>query len=109
VQRTAARLHRMGTQWAASGSAGLCGYYPQILMDKNNYKYSMSYPAPQGIGDGVASGDSSATGTVSSNKCCQPFGRTTQLWGAGKEIPYVGEDFGYLIYRKRDCCQSGKF
>jgi conjugal transfer pilus assembly protein TraU len=53
VQRTAARLHRMGTQWVASGSQGLCGYYPQILMDKNNYKYSMSYPAPQGKGDGA--------------------------------------------------------
>jgi len=129
VQRTAARLHRMGTQWAASGSQGLCGYYPQILMDKNNYKYSMSYPAPQGKGDGAnnapntamasgmtqgwqgtsATGLPSATESLGLDKCCQPFGRTTILWGAGKEIPYVGEDFGYIIYRKRDCCQSGSF
>lgn len=129
VQRTAARLHRMGTQWAASGSQGLCGYYPQILMDKNNYKYSMTFPAPQGKGDGAnhppdtamanemtkgwqgmpATGLPSITESLGLNKCCQPLGRTTQLWGAGKEIPYKGEDFGYIIYRKRDCCQSGSF
>jgi conjugal transfer pilus assembly protein TraU len=26
------------------------------------------------------------------------------LWGSGKEFPYQGEDFGYLVWRKRSCC-----
>ncbi|WP_422822808.1 TraU family protein [Vibrio fluvialis] len=26
------------------------------------------------------------------------------MWGAGREFPYKGEDFTYLIWRKRTCC-----
>ncbi|XEO10470.1 TraU family protein [Orientia tsutsugamushi] len=26
------------------------------------------------------------------------------MWQAGREFPVNGEDFGYLIWRKRDCC-----
>ena len=37
-------------------------------------------------------------------RCCQPFGRTTIVWGAGKEIPVRGEDFAFLLFRKRNCC-----
>jgi conjugal transfer pilus assembly protein TraU len=92
VQRLAAKLHRAGTQWAAYGDAGRCGYYPQIVMDKRQYKYSMIYPVPQ-------------TKKIS-GRCCQPFGRTTILWGAGREYPVQGEDFGYIVFRKRDCCQG---
>jgi conjugal transfer pilus assembly protein TraU len=39
-------------------------------------------------------------------KCCQPLGRSTILWGAGKEFPFEGEDFSYQIFRKRNCCQG---
>lgn len=38
-------------------------------------------------------------------RCCQPYGRTTIIWGSLREIPETGEDFGYAIFRKRDCCQ----
>jgi conjugal transfer pilus assembly protein TraU len=92
VQRVSARLHRMLTNWSAYGSDGLCGYYPQILMDKTQYKYSMLYPVPQ-------------TRKIA-GRCCQPFGRSTILWGAGREIPQIGEDFSYLIFRKRNCCEG---
>ena len=37
-------------------------------------------------------------------QCCQPFGRSTMIWGAGKEFPVSGEDFSYQIFRKRNCC-----
>ena len=37
-------------------------------------------------------------------RCCQPFGRTTIDWGAGKEYPVRGEDFAFLLFRKRNCC-----
>lgn len=39
-------------------------------------------------------------------KCCQPLGRSTTLWGAGREFPFEGEDFAYQVFRKRNCCQG---
>lgn len=96
AERFIAKMHREGLMWAAQGDAGLCGYYPQFLMDKTGYKYQMHFPVPQ---DKIF------------GKCCQPLGRTTILWGANKEIPNTpvsegGEDFAYLIFRKRTCCQG---
>jgi len=92
MYRLIAKMHREGLMWAASGSDGLCGYYPQILMNRTGYKYNMLYPIPQ-------------TAKIA-GKCCQPLGRTTTLWGAGREFPYAGEDFAYQIFRKRNCCQG---
>ena len=92
VYRIIAKMHREGLMWAASGEDGLCGYYPQPVMDKTGYKYHMLYPVPQ-------------TSKIA-GKCCQPLGRSTILWGAGKEFPYEGEDFSYQIFRKRNCCQG---
>ena len=92
MQRLTAKMHRQGLIWSASGSDGMCGYYPRLQMDKSDYKYHMLYPVPQ---------------TQKMNgRCCQPYGRTTTLWGAGKEFPYKGEDFSYMIFRKRNCCQG---
>lgn len=92
VERMTAKMHREGLIWGAWGDAGLCGYYPLPLLDKSYYKYQMTYPVAQ-------------TEKIN-GKCCQPFGRSTIVWGAGKEFPYVGEDFSYLVYRKRNCCSS---
>lgn len=90
MQRMTNKLHRQGLMWAASGDGGLCGFYPQIIMDKTNYKSQMVYPIPNT--------------TKIAGRCCQPYGRSTVLTGAGKEIPYIGEDFSYQIFRKRSCC-----
>lgn len=90
MQRFTNKAHRQGLIWAASGSDGQCGLYPQVLMDKTNYKAQMLYPIPN-------------TKKVD-GKCCHPYGRTTTIWGSGKEYPYKGEDFTYQIFRKRNCC-----
>lgn len=92
TQRMTNKMHREGLIWAASGSDGLCGYYVQPIMDKSNYKMQMIYPVR-------------ATEKIN-GKCCQTFGRSTTIWGAGKEFPYRGEDFAYQLFRKRDCCQG---
>jgi conjugal transfer pilus assembly protein TraU len=47
MTRLIAKMHREGLMWAASGEDGLCGYYPQPIMDKTGYKYQMLYPIPQ--------------------------------------------------------------
>lgn len=95
AQRMTAKLHREMLMWGSSGEDAMCGYYPQPLMDKTQYKYQMLYPIPQT--------------TKIAGRCCQPFGRTTAVWGAGKSYPYKGEDFAYLIFRKRNCCMGVGF
>lgn len=83
--RMIAKLHREGLLWGYAGEAGLCGKYPMPIMKKSQYKVQMTFPIP-------------------STDRCDPLGRSEILWGAGKEFPYGGEDFGYLIWRKRRCC-----
>jgi conjugal transfer pilus assembly protein TraU len=92
AQRMTNKLHRELLMWAGSGESGLCGFYPQVLMDKQNYKLQMVYPIPNT--------------TKIAGRCCQPYGRTTAVWGAGKEFPVKGEDFVYQIFRKRNCCAT---
>lgn len=90
VQRMTAKLHREFLMWGTSGDDGLCGPYLEPVMDKTHYKYQMLYPIPQ-------------TEKIN-GRCCQPFGRTTAIWGAGKSYPYAGEDFAYMVFRKKNCC-----
>lgn len=131
VHRLTAKMHRMLTQYSTAGQAGMCGQGQlQITMDKREYKYTMLYPNPQSNGDitpkyngstynldpnaGNAGSTSNSTNSAqgsqaqqsSYGRCCQPFGRTTILWGAGREFPAPGgDDFAYGLFRKRDCCQ----
>ncbi len=85
TQRMIAKLHREFLLWGYMGEAGLCGKYPMPIIRKSQYKTQMTYPIP-----------------VTND--CQPLGRSEVLWGKGKEFPYQGEDFGYLIFRKKSCC-----
>jgi len=85
TQRMIAKLHRELFLWGYAGEAALCGRYPMPIILKSQYKTQMVYPIP------VTNG-------------CQPLGRSEIFWGAGKEFSYKGEDFGYLIWRKRNCC-----
>ena len=48
------------------------GLYPQPILDKTHYKMQMVYPVPNTRKD--------------LGQCCQPFGRTTMIWGAGKGV-----------------------
>lgn len=85
TERLMAKLHRQSLLWGYMGSEGLCGKYPMPIIKKSQYKIQMIYPIP-------------------STDQCHPLGRSESLWGSGKEFPYQGEDFGYLIWRKRNCC-----
>ena len=37
---------------------------------------------------------------------CQSLGASSAVWGAGKEFPVAGEDAAYLLFRKRNCCET---
>lgn len=88
TQRMTAKLHRELLLWGTSGEAALCQKYPMPVIKKTQYKTQMTYPRP----------------TTKGPMACNPLGRTEVLWGTGREFPYKGEDFGYLIWRKRQCC-----
>lgn len=90
THRITAKMHREMIARAYHGAQGLCGSYTEILMDKTAYKTQLLYPVAQ-------------TQKIN-GKCCQPFGRTTALWGAGREFPATGEDFTFMTFRKRNCC-----
>lgn len=80
-----AKLHREGLLWGTYGIQGLCGKYPMPIIKKDMYRLQMTYPIP-----------------TTSN--CYPLGHTSLHWESGKEFPYKGSDFGYLVWRNRECC-----
>lgn len=88
VHKMIFKLHRQGQAHDTStkNENTMCnGWSPQSLLRKNQYKQQMLFPVPQNIkGYGL--------------------GAPSMLWGAGKEFPYKGEDFSYLVWRKRTCC-----
>jgi conjugal transfer pilus assembly protein TraU len=86
TERMIAKLHREFLLWGYMGQEGLCGKYPMPIIYKSQYKTQMVYPI------------------ASTQAGCHPLGRSDVVWGSGKEFPYQGEDFGYLIWRKRNCC-----
>jgi len=106
AHRVGAKLHRMLTQTTTAGKDAMCGTAGkfEVNMDKRQYKYSMIFPSSQSSVDDENYGTDGAQASQK-GRCCQPFGRTTAIWGAGREIPKSGEDFAYAIFRKRDCCQ----
>jgi conjugal transfer pilus assembly protein TraU len=90
AQRLTTKMHRELIAWGWHGTPGLCGPYFEPVMDKTAYKTQLTYPIPNTEKDG--------------GRCCQPFGRSTVIWGAGKEYPVRGEDFAFMLFRKRNCC-----
>lgn len=91
TERMAYKMHREGLLWDSVGenSPTLCYQYPSPIMPKSRYRYQMINPVP----------------TASSGELgCHAFGHTTSLWEGLHEYPYSGEDFGYLVWRKRNCC-----
>jgi len=87
TSRMLAKMHRELLAKGTIGKAGMCGQYIMTPMMKTQYKQQMLYP-------------SATTGKGG----CKPLGRTSVHWEGGKEKPYTGEDFAYLIWRKRVCC-----
>jgi len=85
VQRMAAKLHRQLLELDTSSQAAMCLPLPQPILRKSQYKTQMLYPIPTPF-------------------TAQPFGRVTIPWAAGHEFPVQGEDFAYLIWRKKVCC-----
>jgi conjugal transfer pilus assembly protein TraU len=91
-QRVLAKMHRAGLAYRTSTDScqingPLCKSSLSFLLKKSQYKLQMTYP--------VLKNDDSS---------CIPLGMSDLFYGAGKEFPYDGQDFSYLVWRKRNCC-----
>lgn len=89
AERTIARMHRvMLARKTSSSSKPLCKSELAPLIKKSQYKLQMTYPLANTKG----------------KETCNFLGKTTMAWGSGREFPSNGEDYGYLLWRKRNCC-----
>lgn len=92
TERLLFKLHRLGiVQDSDRSPAGLCAQHYQPILPKSRYRYQMTYPVP-----------------TTRSLGCQPFGRSTIPWeavySASQETPVSTENYAYLIWRKRNCC-----
>ena len=87
TEKFIAKLHRQMLLPDTSGAESICFPMPAPIVKKTQYRTQPTIPIPA-IG----------------NYGCVPFGRSSFLYEAGKEFPVTGEDFGFLIWRKKTCC-----
>lgn len=65
---------------------------PELIMKKRQYKLQRLFPTPNTVKQPLGG-------------CCSPIGRNTMLTEKGTQLPVEGyKDFGYAVFRKRDCC-----
>ena len=87
TEKFIAKLHRQMMLPITSGPDAICSPYPFPIIKKSQYRLQTTFPK---VGMGKFG--------------CNPIGKSTILHEQFKKIPYKGEDFGYLIWRKRNCC-----
>jgi conjugal transfer pilus assembly protein TraU len=90
AERMLYKLHRELFLPITSGPEAICAPTASAMIKKSQYRFQISVP--------VAATDP-MTG-------CNPLGRSTVFWESFREIPVEGEDFNYLLWRKRNCCVS---
>lgn len=87
AERMDFKMHREGLvkDSIGSGSPGVCYSYPSPILPKSRYRYQL-------------------TNTLPDAASCHPFGQSTTLWETGHMYPGDGDNFGFMIWRKRNCC-----
>jgi len=89
ASRTLFRMHRTGALRGSMGEKALCHTFYQPVWRKAQYRTQMVYPIP---------------GMSKEPFPCNPIGRSSVPWEPGREFPVKGENYTYLIWRKRSCC-----
>lgn len=95
--RIIAKMHRIGLAQETStdentsltGSGKLCRKSRLLKIKKSQYKLQMVNPRP-------------TTGNLDIG--CWPLGLSDIIYSTFKEYPYDGQDWGYLVWRKTNCC-----
>lgn len=87
VTRMLAKFHSLGISKSYVALHNFCDVEYGRRLPKTLYKTHLVYPV---------------------NAPCQPLGKSDALWGTGKSFPYRGEDFVYLLWKKKKCCMGPK-
>jgi len=82
-----AASHRRGLTWRTMGNDALCSGKIDPMFPKSQYRWSMFFPLPEADSDHVTGADGFR-------------------WAEGKQIPAVGEDALFVLWRWVDCCSS---
>jgi conjugal transfer pilus assembly protein TraU len=84
-----ARMHRFGLARQTGGSGrALCTPKVAPIIPKSMYRFQVTRPKAK----------------TSGRYACGPLGSSTQFVDSGREYPFKGESFGWLTWRKRNCC-----
>jgi conjugal transfer pilus assembly protein TraU len=89
LSRFAYKLHRELVAWGTMGGKGLCGKYLMPVMRKQQYRFQATNPNP-----------ADQAGAMPARRSAPP----PPFMSAGQVYPAIGEDMGYLVWRKRNCC-----
>jgi conjugal transfer pilus assembly protein TraU len=87
ASRMIAKLHREMLLWGTIGNptvSGTCQRYPMPMWMKRQYNLLLLHP----IADSKR----------------RVIGKPGILWTSGKNVPFTGDDFVFMLYNKRDCC-----
>jgi conjugal transfer pilus assembly protein TraU len=88
AERMVYKMHRQALGWGTMGSKALCGKYIMPILKKSQYRLQQVNPTPM----------------VSGRESCSPIGGSVLLPRAARTYPVKGEDMGFLLWRKRNCC-----
>lgn len=88
AERFAFKMHRQLLADQTSGPKAVCAKKKAPIIDKRQYRFQMVNPVRHTKGSFT----------------CPAIGMSTLTYETGKTIPVVGEDYGYLVWRKRNCC-----
>lgn len=83
--RLLAKLHRLSVLKGVE-EGNFCEEVIKAFLPKTLYKMQIAYPKPPSEGP------------------CHALGRSEFLWALNSTYPGKGEDFVYLLWRKRHCC-----
>ncbi len=90
VERTDFKLHRFGAIKDSIGeytpeNPAICKPKYSAIMPKSRYRYEL-------------------VNTIPDAKHCYPFGKSVTTFEAGHVNPKDGDNFGFLVWKKRNCC-----
>lgn len=84
-ERMAFKLHREGLVMESVGAdTAVCFEYPSPIIPKSRWRYQM-------------------VNTLPDPRVCHPFGQSTLTWQTGHLTPNDKKNYGYLMWRKRNC------
>lgn len=87
AERLDFKLHRIGAIRDSVGkdAPAICHTHRSAILPKSRYRYQM-------------------VNTLPDAKQCHAFGHSVTSWETGHTYPSDGDNFGFLIWKKRNCC-----